>query len=162
MKTTLKIDLNLSDNTSNFEITNSIPIGISVGVTKNVDLTTFNFTLTVYKNDAVVYQSVFPESGVTLLKTDLDTLTTISYNFIPNTTYKLHIEYNYNNINTVHEYNYTVPKPPQPYPSWTWQNNAWTAPVPLPDDAGSITSGTMYEWDEQNTAWVPLGGYTVE
>lgn len=37
-------------------------------------------------------------------------------------------------------------RPPQPYPSWTWQEGAWTAPVPQPDGD--------YWWDEDAGSWV--------
>ena len=39
-------------------------------------------------------------------------------------------------------------RPPQPYPSWVWDDGAWTAPVPHPDD------GNDYVWDEDAGVWV--------
>lgn len=39
-------------------------------------------------------------------------------------------------------------RPPSPYPSWTWDGEAWVAPVPMPDGPHS--------WDEDAQAWVPV------
>lgn len=39
-------------------------------------------------------------------------------------------------------------RPPQPYPSWTWENDAWTPPVPLPEDEN------VYSWSEDKLDWV--------
>ena len=38
---------------------------------------------------------------------------------------------------------------PKPYPSWTWANNIWNAPTPMP------TTGT-YRWNEAELAWVAI------
>jgi hypothetical protein len=39
-------------------------------------------------------------------------------------------------------------RPPSPFPSWTWDGEAWVAPVPAPDGANS--------WDEDAQAWVTV------
>ena len=46
------------------------------------------------------------------------------------------------------EITFTVPRPAQPYPSWTWEDGAWTPPLPYPDGEG------WYSWDEDAQAWV--------
>ena len=38
--------------------------------------------------------------------------------------------------------------PPQTFPSWSWDGEAWVAPVPAPDGPAS--------WDEDAQAWVPV------
>jgi len=38
-------------------------------------------------------------------------------------------------------------RPPRPFPSWTWQDGAWTAPIPMPDVEGA------WVWDEDAGAW---------
>ena len=45
---------------------------------------------------------------------------------------------------------FTIPRPKQPFPSWTWEDGAWTPPVPYPDD------GEMYGWDEDAQGWTPV------
>jgi hypothetical protein len=47
---------------------------------------------------------------------------------------------------------------PQPYPSWTISAPAWswTAPVPLPSDAGTGEPPKAYRWDEATTNWVEI------
>lgn len=49
-------------------------------------------------------------------------------------------------VRVENEKTWTVPRPPQPYPSWTWENGAWTAPVPYP-------AGGFYDWDEETQSW---------
>ena len=44
---------------------------------------------------------------------------------------------------------FTVPRPPQPFPSWTWEDGAWTPPVPYPDGDG------YYTWHEDAQEWKP-------
>jgi hypothetical protein len=39
-------------------------------------------------------------------------------------------------------------RPPQPFGSWTWTDDAWTAPKPYPEGDG------FYSWDEDAEAWV--------
>ena len=46
---------------------------------------------------------------------------------------------------------------PQPYPSWTISeatNWTWTAPTPIPGDAGTGEPPKQYTWDEATTSWV--------
>ena len=49
-------------------------------------------------------------------------------------------------------------RPPAPYPSWTWANNAWQAPVAMPDD------GQPYTWNEEAQTWdlIPIEEPTPE
>lgn len=42
--------------------------------------------------------------------------------------------------------NFVGPRPPRPYPSWTWQDNAWAAPIPKPDGP--------HLWNEESRVWV--------
>ena len=37
----------------------------------------------------------------------------------------------------------------QPFASWTWANNTWNAPTPMP------TTGT-YRWNEEELVWVAI------
>ena len=39
---------------------------------------------------------------------------------------------------------------PQPYESWTWANNIWNAPTPMPTD------GELYHWNETTQEWIQL------
>ncbi len=41
-------------------------------------------------------------------------------------------------------------RPRQPYPSWTWANNDWQPPTPMP------STGGPYEWSEEELAWVAI------
>lgn len=41
----------------------------------------------------------------------------------------------------------TVARPASPFPSWIWDNGAWVAPVPAPQD------GKQYRWDEDAQQW---------
>ena len=40
-------------------------------------------------------------------------------------------------------------RPPQPFPSWTWDGQAWVAPVPRPDEG-------WWTWDEDAQGWQAL------
>jgi hypothetical protein len=39
---------------------------------------------------------------------------------------------------------------PQPYPSWTWANEVWNPPTPMPTD------DKMYSWNEEELDWVEV------
>ncbi len=41
-------------------------------------------------------------------------------------------------------------RPQQPYASWTWANDVWNAPTPMPQDGGS------YRWSEEDLEWVAI------
>ena len=40
-------------------------------------------------------------------------------------------------------------RPQQPYPSWTWANNIWNPPTPMPSGAG-------WSWSEEDLEWVTI------
>ena len=40
-------------------------------------------------------------------------------------------------------------RPPQPYPSWTWANNTWNPPTPMPSEG-------KWSWNEAELAWVAI------
>ena len=48
------------------------------------------------------------------------------------------------------QHDFIVPRPPQPYPSWTWEDGAWTPPVPYPD----VDCVGCYVWDEETQDWI--------
>ncbi len=39
---------------------------------------------------------------------------------------------------------------PQPFPSWTWADNIWNAPTPMP------STGGPYRWSEEDLEWVAI------
>jgi hypothetical protein len=41
-------------------------------------------------------------------------------------------------------------RPQQPFASWTWANNTWNPPTPIP------STGGPYKWNEAELAWVAL------
>ena len=41
-------------------------------------------------------------------------------------------------------------RPPQPYPSWTWADNTWNPPTPMP------STGGPYNWSEEDLEWVAI------
>jgi hypothetical protein len=46
--------------------------------------------------------------------------------------------------------------PPQPYPSWIMSEETclWSAPTPMPTDAGTGEPPKRYSWDEPTLAWI--------
>ena len=46
--------------------------------------------------------------------------------------------------------------PPQPYPSWLMSEETclWSAPTPMPTDAGTGEPPKLYSWDEPTLSWV--------
>ena len=40
-------------------------------------------------------------------------------------------------------------RPQQPFISWTWANNTWNPPTPMPN-------GKHYSWNEAELAWVAI------
>ena len=41
-------------------------------------------------------------------------------------------------------------RPQQPFASWTWANNTWNPPTPIP------STGGPYKWNEAELAWVAI------
>jgi len=41
-------------------------------------------------------------------------------------------------------------RPQQPFASWTWANNIWNPPTPMPTD------GKIYKWSEEDLEWVAV------
>jgi hypothetical protein len=159
----LKICINLDNKTEEFSFDESdICQYITLSVTKKIDLSTFIFQLKIYdENDSLVFDNIFP-NGIVLLTTDLDELHCFQFFFEPNKRYKLEIRYSYLGIDKIINFDFLGIKPYCPYKSWIWKENNWQAPVPLPEDAGTITGGRLYEWNEEDKFWIPLGGYDVE
>lgn len=165
MKNKLTINLNLNNNTE--EITTpkdgTITNSIELGVTKNIDLTSFEFKLKIFAyNQEMVLDTKYPQPGISLLRTDLDVLHYIDFTFIPGIKYKLDIEYRYLNNEKNIIFDFIGTKPDKPYPSWIWKDTTWIAPISPPSDAGDLLSGQMYEWNEQTKEWLPLGGYIIQ
>lgn len=126
-------------------------------------MTSFEFKVKIFDtNQEIVLDTKFPPPNVTLLETDLDVLYYLDFMFVPSIQYKLDIEYTYENNKKNIIVDFVGTKPSKPFTSWVWKNTEWIAPVPLPNDAGDVMSGEMYEWDEQNKEWLPLGGYKIE
>lgn len=48
--------------------------------------------------------------------------------------------------------------PPKPYASWVLNNETaqWSAPVDMPEDAGTGDPPKQYRWDEDTTNWVEI------
>ena len=38
----------------------------------------------------------------------------------------------------------------QPFASWTWSNNTWNPPTPMP------STGGLYKWNEEELEWVAI------
>jgi hypothetical protein len=50
-------------------------------------------------------------------------------------------------------FNFITPMPAQPFPSWTWDNNQWNAPTPMPTDG---PADAAYKWSEKQQQWFLL------
>lgn len=136
---------------------------IQFKVTKNKDLTSFNLSVNINSIDGVPSRNIeIPAAGTMLITTDLDVLQFVDHIFIPDKQYVIDVLYSYEGNTYQNTFNFTGTRPPKPFNSWTWDGQTWRAPVELPPNAGDISKGELYTWDEDNLAWVPLGGYTVE
>ena len=165
MKNFLKINLDLENMTEAVVLPNNETIAqtIHLGVTKNIDLSSFKFEIRIYDNDkTLLFKNTFPTNGFNLIKTDLDILKTFNFFFLPAKKYIIEIEYNYKDNNKNLNFDFVGTKPPKPFKSWVWNKTEWVSPVPFPDNVGDVMSGEMYEWNEEKLVWMPLGGYTVE
>lgn len=137
---------------------------IQVKVTKNKDLTSFNLSVNINSIDGAPSRNIeIPAIGTTLIKTDLDVLQFVDHIFIPDKQYVIDVLYSYEGNTYQNTFNFTGTRPPKPFNSWLWNTvSGWQAPVAPPENAGDISKGELYSWDEDNLTWVPLGGYTVE
>lgn len=165
MNNSLDIDLALDENkVSLVKPNNPIKMDIvKISVPKNIDLSTFNILVTIEESTSdTIFTLSYPDNNVILFSTDQDYITAFNFNFIPDKTYSITVKHNYLNQEHVNTFTYVGDRFESPYPSWIWRDGNWHAPIPLPDDAGDIMSGELYEWNEEELLWIPAGGYTVE
>lgn len=165
MYNSLTINVDLNENVSSL-MNPSVPDKrdvVKVSVTKNINISTFSIIVTVEENTSgKIFTLSYPDNNITLVSTDQDYITAFDFNFIPDQTYTITVKYHYLNQEYVNSFTYIGDRFPSPYPSWIWRDGNWHAPISLPEDAGDITSGEIYEWDEVELQWIPAGGYTVE
>lgn len=130
---------------------------VGLSLTKKVNLSSFSIQIKI--NDMILS---YPPKGITLMSTDQDCIHFFDFIFVPEKNYNITVEYEYkgNIYSSDHQFTGTIPV--SPYPSWIWTGYEWKAPIPLPNDAGDIQTGELYEWHEDDLQWVPLGGYKVE
>ena len=127
---------------------------IEVGFTDSelpVNFDNLTFGLKVVANGEEVLEASYPPPGVKYVATDqeyisndrvqlkADDLVTVSVWAV--------------NGGTLYQGSegFVIPRPEQPYPSWTWNGDAWEAPVPYPTDGDD---DVFYVWDEDAGDWV--------
>jgi hypothetical protein len=136
---------------------------VNIGVTKNINLNSFKVKVEindVIRNTTSIFE--YPDSNINLLTTDQDNICSFNYQFIPDITHNIKVEYFYNNEKIEKSFDFVGPRPKKPYNSWIWSNGAWRSPVEYPAFDKHPLETESYEWDEDSLSWVPLGGYTVE
>lgn len=134
---------------------------LCLSVNKEIDLSSFSFSISIYLESQVTFSGVFPPANVTLEKTDLDIIKHFDHYFLPERAHKVILSYKYNSKMYHSTFEVIGKKPLSPYPSWLWDTsvNTWLAPIPYPTTDDALMVG--YEWDEERLEWSPLGGYEV-
>ena len=165
MNNSLGIDLDLNNNNvCLIKPNNPTKMDVvKISVTKNIDLSTFNILVTVEESTSdTPFTLYYPANNITLFSTDQDYITAFNFNFTPDQTYNVTVKHNYLNQEYVNIFTYVGDRFESPYPSWIWREGTWNAPIPLPNDAGDIMGGELYEWNEEELRWIPAAGYIVE
>lgn len=108
------------------------------------------FGFTVVANGLPVLTKAYPPQGVRYVATDQTYLTNDRVNLASDDEVVLAVWAENGGERYEGQTTFTVPRPAQPYPSWVWEDGAWTAPVPYPDDEQS------YVWDEDEQQWLPF------
>ncbi len=117
-----------------------------------VELANVTFGVEVSRNGEPETQSkTWPSPGVEFESTDQDLLIVFRARWEPDdvVTVRAWIDSPLGPVDA--QETFTAPRPLQPFPSWTWENGAWTPPVPYPDDETAD-----YEWDEAEQKWVTI------
>jgi hypothetical protein len=154
----LNINLDLISNTKIIECpSNRELIGANLLVNKNIDLQTFYFEMNV---DNIRF--IFPDPGINLLRTSLDVIKTFNFEFIPDKTYSINVEYSYNLEKMQFNYTFVAPRPKQLYSSWQWNGRMWIPPKPFPLELDNKCGINPYQWNEDLQDWELIGGYEVE
>lgn len=118
---------------------------------QTIDIRGLRLGATVTIDGTIVQEISLPPPGVTYRSTDQNTLATLRIRpFPPDRVCTIAVWIHTRDGREYQaETTLTIPRPPQPYPSWIWEDAAWHAPEPYPDD------GELYDWDEDAGAWVP-------
>ena len=108
------------------------------------------FGITIAANGLSVLTSTYPPEGVGYVATDQTYLTNDRVYLAPDDEVVLTVWAENGGQRYEGEVVFTAPRPEQPYPSWTWDDGAWTPPVPPPD------FDQPYEWDENQQSWIAV------
>jgi len=112
--------------------------------------------------NVIVAEQEFIDSGIVgsadqWIQTSYNTRANIHYDPVTNQpSGKPALRGNYAGIGYTYDRTNDVFYPPSPYASWTigadtnWQ---WTAPIPVPSDAGTGTPAKDYIWNETTCSW---------
>lgn len=137
-------------------VPNPEPYGATVRAMLNrygqrVDLRGTEMRLTITADGETVADISLPSPGVRYSRTDQDVLSVERVRWQPDQEIvaTAWLRTGAGDEFTVEE-KLTTPRPPQLYPSWTWQNNAWIAPISYPNDRDD------YMWDEESGNWVKV------
>jgi hypothetical protein len=119
------------------------------GPVEQFDRLAFGFT--VVANGLPVLTKAYPPQGVRYVATDQTYLTNDRVNLASDDEVVVAVWAENGGKRYEGQTAFVIPRPQQPYPSWTWEDGAWTAPVPYPDD------GNFYVWDEEAQDWATVG-----
>lgn len=104
------------------------------------------------KNDEIASQGFYPPAGaISAAKTT--PLINERILIVPNSDYTLIVWAENFGEKIDATFNFVTPMPAQPFPSWTWNNNQWNPPVPMPTDG---PEDAAYKWSEKQQKWFLL------
>ena len=142
----------LPDGTWTFDVQPESPSpDIEIGFTCDqlpVKFDNLSFGLKVFANGLEAFTKSYPPEGVRYVSTDQQYMTNDRLDLAADDVVVLDVWAENSGVRHEASTTFTVPRPEQPYPSWVWDDGAWTAPVPHPDD------GNDYVWDEDAGVWV--------
>lgn len=115
-----------------------------------VEFDNLSFGLKVFANGMEAFTKSYPPEGVRYVSTDQQYMTNDRVDLAADDEVVLDVWMV--NAGERHEASttFTVPRPEQPFPLWTWEDGAWTPPVPYPDD------NKFYTWDEDEQNWATV------
>lgn len=126
---------------------------IEVGFTADVLPVEFDgltFGLTVVSNGLPVFTRAYPTAGVRYVATDQQYISNDRVSLAADDEVALMVWMENAGERSEASTTFVIPRPEQPYPSWTWEDGAWTPPVPYPD------GDAIYSWDEEQGDWVAV------
>lgn len=113
------------------------------------------FSYEIKHNDQLLASEKYPANGVNYEYADAGPLAIAGFEFEPEKKYYVTVRASNEQKERSDTFEIVGVRPPKPpFDSWTWNGEAWVAPVPMPTDG-------FYEWIESKQFWNKIADFNA-